>query len=445
MNDTLQATRRRLEEIERELASYREQHSRLKARWEQEKELLRRIRDIKEQIEQTKLEAADAERIGDYGRVAELRYGVLLTLQQELDTLNNRLAELQESGALLKEEVTAEDIAEIVAKWTGIPVQRMLESERTKLLKMEERIHERIVDQEEAISTIANAIRRARAGLADPNRPIGSFIFLGTTGVGKTEMAKALAEFLFDEENAIVRIDMSEYMEKHSVSRLIGAPPGYVGYEEGGQLTEAVRRRPYSVVLFDEIEKAHNDVFNVLLQVLDDGRLTDNKGRTVNFRNTIIIMTSNLGTEVLLDRLHEVTEENRDDIMRNARIQIAQILRERFRPEFLNRIDEIIIFKPLVRSEIRQIVLLQVRSLQKRLEAANIQLELTDEVADWLGTIGFDPQFGARPLKRAIQRYISDPLSLRILAGDFTSGDRIIVRLDERGLPAFYKENTTSS
>jgi ATP-dependent Clp protease ATP-binding subunit ClpB len=321
----------------------------------------------------------------------------------------------------------------------------MLESERTKLLKMEERIHERIVDQEEAISTIANAIRRARAGLADPNRPIGSFIFLGTTGVGKTEMAKALAEFLFDEENAIVRIDMSEYMEKHSVSRLIGAPPGYVGYEEGGQLTEAVRRRPYSVVLFDEIEKAHNDVFNVLLQVLDDGRLTDNKGRTVNFRNTIIIMTSNLGTEVLLDRLHEVTEENRDDIMRNARIQIAQILRERFRPEFLNRIDEIIIFKPLVRSEIRQIVLLQVRSLQKRLEAANIQLELTDEVADWLGTIGFDPQFGARPLKRAIQRHISDPLSLRILAGDFTSGDRIIVRLDERGLPAFYKENTTSS
>jgi ATP-dependent Clp protease ATP-binding subunit ClpB len=445
MNDTLQATRRRLEEIERELASYREQHSRLKARWEQEKELLRRIRDIKEQIEQTKLEAADAERIGDYGRVAELRYGVLLTLQQELDTLNNRLAELQESGALLKEEVTAEDIAEIVAKWTGIPVQRMLESERTKLLKMEERIHERIVDQEEAISTIANAIRRARAGLADPNRPIGSFIFLGTTGVGKTEMAKALAEFLFDDENAIVRIDMSEYMEKHSVSRLIGAPPGYVGYEEGGQLTEAVRRRPYSVVLFDEIEKAHNDVFNILLQVLDDGRLTDNKGRTVNFRNTIIIMTSNLGTEVLLDRLHEVTEENRDDIMRDARIQIAQILRERFRPEFLNRIDEIIIFKPLVRSEIRQIVLLQVRSLQKRLEAANIQLELTDEVADWLGTIGFDPQFGARPLKRAIQRHISDPLSLRILAGDFTSGDRVIVRLDERGLPAFYKENTTSS
>jgi len=445
MNDTLQATRRRLEEIERELASYREQHSRLKARWEQEKELLRRIRDIKEQIEQTKLEAADAERIGDYGRVAELRYGVLLTLQQELDTLNNRLAELQERGALLKEEVTAEDIAEIVAKWTGIPVQRMLESERTKLLKMEERIHERIVDQEEAISTIANAIRRARAGLADPNRPIGSFIFLGTTGVGKTEMAKALAEFLFDDENAIVRIDMSEYMEKHSVSRLIGAPPGYVGYEEGGQLTEAVRRRPYSVVLFDEIEKAHNDVFNVLLQVLDDGRLTDNKGRTVNFRNTIIIMTSNLGTEVLLDRLHEVTEENRDEIMRDARIQIAQILRERFRPEFLNRIDEIIIFKPLVRSEIRQIVILQVRSLQKRLEAANIQLELTDEVADWLGTIGFDPQFGARPLKRAIQRHISDPLSLRILAGDFTSGDRIIVRLDERGLPAFYKENTTSS
>ncbi len=445
MNDTLQATRRRLEEIERELASLREKHAALKARWEQEKQLISRIRDIKEQIEQTKLEAADAERIGDYGRVAELRYGVLLELQKELDQLNERLAELQASGALLKEEVTAEDIAEIVAKWTGIPVQRMLESERTKLLKMEERLHQRIVDQEEAITTIANAIRRARAGLADPNRPIGSFIFLGTTGVGKTEMAKALAEFLFDDENAIVRIDMSEYMEKHSVSRLIGAPPGYVGYEEGGQLTEAVRRRPYSVVLFDEIEKAHNDVFNVLLQVLDDGRLTDNKGRTVNFRNTIIIMTSNLGTEVLLDRLHEVTEENREEIMREARVRIAEILRQRFRPEFLNRIDEIIVFKPLVRSEIRQIVLLQIRALQQRLEANGIHLELTDEVADWLGTIGFDPQFGARPLKRAIQRHITDPLSLRILAGDFTSGDRIVVRLDERGLPEFYKENAASS
>ncbi|KXB98107.1 MAG: hypothetical protein AA908_01505 [Chlorobi bacterium NICIL-2] len=445
MNDTLQATRRRLEEIERELASLREKHAALKARWEQEKQLISRIRDIKEQIEQTKLEAADAERIGDYGRVAELRYGVLLELQKELDQLNERLAELQASGALLKEEVTAEDIAEIVAKWTGIPVQRMLESERTKLLKMEERLHQRIVDQEEAITTIANAIRRARAGLADPNRPIGSFIFLGTTGVGKTEMAKALAEFLFDDENAIVRIDMSEYMEKHSVSRLIGAPPGYVGYEEGGQLTEAVRRRPYSVVLFDEIEKAHNDVFNVLLQVLDDGRLTDNKGRTVNFRNTIIIMTSNLGTEVLLDRLHEVTEENREEIMREARVRIAEILRQRFRPEFLNRIDEIIVFKPLVRSEIRQIVLLQIRALQQRLEANGIHLELTDEVADWLGTIGFDPQFGARPLKRAIQRHITDPLSLRILAGDFTSGDRIVVKLDERGLPAFYKENVASS
>lgn len=444
MNDTLTATRRRLEEIERELASLREEYARLKARWEEEKSLISRIRSIKEQIEQTKLEAADAERIGDYGRVAELRYGVLLQLQKELDQLNEQLAKLQAEGAMLKEEVGAEDIAEIVAKWTGIPVQRMLESERTKLLKMEERLHQRIVDQDEAITTIANAIRRSRAGLSDPNRPIGSFIFLGTTGVGKTEMAKALAEFLFDDENAIVRIDMSEYMEKHSVSRLIGAPPGYVGYEEGGQLTEAVRRRPYSVVLFDEIEKAHNDVFNVLLQVLDDGRLTDNKGRTVNFRNTIIIMTSNLGTEVLLERLHEVTEDNRDEIMREARVRIAEILRQRFRPEFLNRIDEIIVFKPLTRSEIRQIVLLQVRSLQKRLEQNGIHFEMTDEVADWLGTVGFDPQFGARPLKRAIQRHITDPLSLKILAGEFVAGDRIVARLDERGLPAFYKENTAS-
>lgn len=442
MNETITATRRRLEEIERDLASLHKQHTELKARWEKEKALLSRIRDIKEQIEQTKLEAAEAERVGDYGRVAELRYGVLLQLRKELDQLNQALNQLQAEGAMLKEEVGAEDIAEIVAKWTGIPVQRMLESERTKLLKMEERLHQRIVDQEEAITTIANAIRRARAGLADPNRPIGSFIFLGTTGVGKTEMAKALAEFLFDDDNAIVRIDMSEYMEKHSVSRLIGAPPGYVGYEEGGQLTEAVRQRPYSVVLFDEIEKAHNDVFNILLQVLDDGRLTDNKGRTVNFRNTIIIMTSNLGTEVLLERLHEVTEENREEIMRDARIRIADILRHRFRPEFLNRIDEIIIFKPLTRSEIRQIVRLQIRGLQQRLEQTGIRFELSDEVADWLGTIGFEPQFGARPLKRAIQRYITDPLSLRLLAGEFVAGDRIEVRLDERGLPRFYKENS---
>lgn len=441
----MHATRRRLEEIERELAQLREEHARLKARWEEEKTLISRIRDIKEQIEQTKLEAAEAERIGDYGRVAELRYGALLSLQKELEQLNGQLAQLQSSGAMLKEEVDAEDIAEIVAKWTGIPVQRMLESERTKLLKMEERLHQRIVDQDEAITTIANAIRRARAGLSDPHRPIGSFIFLGTTGVGKTEMAKALAEFLFDDENAIVRIDMSEYMEKHSVSRLIGAPPGYVGYEEGGQLTEAVRRRPYSVVLFDEIEKAHNDVFNVLLQVLDDGRLTDNKGRTVNFRNTIIIMTSNLGTEVLLERLPHVTEENRDEIMREARVQIANILRQRFRPEFLNRIDEIIIFKPLVQSEIRQIVRLQVSALQKRLDGIGIHFELSDEVADWLGSIGFDPQFGARPLKRAIQRYIADPLALRVLAGDFAAGDRVVARLNERGLPDFYKENTAAS
>ncbi|GIV54479.1 MAG: hypothetical protein KatS3mg039_0997 [Candidatus Kapaibacterium sp.] len=445
MTDPMHATRRRLEEIERELAQLREEHARLKARWEEEKTLISRIRDIKEQIEQTKLEAAEAERIGDYGRVAELRYGALLSLQKELEQLNGQLAQLQSSGAMLKEEVDAEDIAEIVAKWTGIPVQRMLESERTKLLKMEERLHQRIVDQDEAITTIANAIRRARAGLSDPHRPIGSFIFLGTTGVGKTEMAKALAEFLFDDENAIVRIDMSEYMEKHSVSRLIGAPPGYVGYEEGGQLTEAVRRRPYSVVLFDEIEKAHNDVFNVLLQVLDDGRLTDNKGRTVNFRNTIIIMTSNLGTEVLLERLPHVTEENRDEIMREARVQIANILRQRFRPEFLNRIDEIIIFKPLVQSEIRQIVRLQVSALQKRLDGIGIHFELSDEVADWLGSIGFDPQFGARPLKRAIQRYIADPLALRVLAGDFAAGDRVVARLDERGLPDFYKENTAAS
>lgn len=334
-NESTVATRKRLEEIERELTELREEYHALKSRWSVEKEHIQSLRSLKEHIEQTKRDAETAEREGDLGKVAELRYGQLHMLTKKLEEEKKQLDASQSAGKMLKEEVGAEDIAEIVARWTGIPVQRMLETERTKLLSMEDRLHERVINQSDAIRVIANAIRRSRAGLSDANKPIGSFIFLGTTGVGKTEVAKALAEFLFDDESAIVRIDMSEYMEKHSVSRLVGAPPGYVGYEEGGQLTEAVRQRPYSVVLFDEIEKAHNDVFNILLQVLDDGRLTDSKGRTVNFTNTIVIMTSNLGTEFLQDKLNEVTEDNRDELVNTARAHILELLRQRMRPSFL--------------------------------------------------------------------------------------------------------------
>jgi len=428
--DATVATRKRLEEIEAELAQLRAQYEELRRRWDWEKQLLQQIRSVKAQIEQLRIEAADAERVGDYGRVAEIRYGRIPELERQLQHLNE---ELDCSGRMLKEEVDAEDIAEIVAKWTGIPVQRMLEGERTKLLHMEERLHQRIVDQEDAVQAIANAIRRSRAGLQDPNRPIGSFIFLGTTGVGKTEMARALAEFLFDDENALIRIDMSEYMERHTVSRLIGAPPGYVGYEEGGQLTEAVRTRPYSVVLFDEIEKAHPEVFNVLLQVLEDGRLTDGKGRTVNFRNTIIIMTSNLGTELIQEALEGLTEENRAEVMERLREPILELLRRRFRPEFLNRIDEIIIFKPLLRSEVKRIAELQLERLRQRLQQRGLELEVTDAALDWLATIGFDPQFGARPLRRAIERFVANPLALKLLAGEFTAGETVVVDRDASG------------
>lgn len=437
--DTTLATRKRLEEIERELNDLREEYHALKSRWSVEKEHIQSLRSLKEQIEKTKRDAETAERDGDLGKVAELRYGQLHMLTKKLEEEKKQLDASQSAGKMLKEEVGAEDIAEIVARWTGIPVQRMLETERTKLLSMEERLHERVINQSDAIRVIANAIRRSRAGLSDANKPIGSFIFLGTTGVGKTEVAKALAEFLFDDESAIVRLDMTEYMEKHSVSRLIGAPPGYVGYEEGGQLTEAVRQRPYSVVLFDEIEKAHNDVFNVLLQVLDDGRLTDSKGRTVNFTNTIVIMTSNLGTEFLQDKINDVTDDNRDDLVNSARVHILELLRQRMRPEFLNRIDEIILFKPLTRSEIRQIVQLHLRSLRRKLSNEGITLNLDDDVLDWIAQVGYDPQYGARPLKRALQRYVTDALAMKILAGEFGSGDTVTVHVRDTGGLEFIK------
>ncbi len=431
--DSESSTRKRLEEIDRELADLREEHDRLKSRWTIEKRHIQALRSIKEDIGSVKLEAEEAERQGDLGKVAELRYGRLHQLQKQLEMEKAELDKVQQSGKMLKEEVESEDVAEIVARWTGIPVQRMLETERTKLLTMEDRLHQRVINQSDAIRVISNAIRRSRAGLADANKPIGSFIFLGTTGVGKTEVARALAEFLFDDEAAIVRIDMSEYMEKHSVSRLVGAPPGYVGYEEGGQLTEAVRQRPYSVVLFDEIEKAHNDVFNILLQVLDEGRLTDSKGRTVNFTNAIVIMTSNLGTEFLQDKMQGLNEDNRDTIVNEARVQIIELLRQRMRPEFLNRIDEIILFKPLTRFEIRQIVALHVKKLKDRLMRDNITMIADDEVLDWLAQNGWDPQYGARPLKRAIQRLLADPISMKILASEIASGDTMVVRVLETG------------
>jgi ATP-dependent Clp protease ATP-binding subunit ClpB len=436
-DDVRIATKKRLEEIDRELSDLQTEHSALRARWELEKHHIQSIRAIKAEIEDVKVRAADAERIGDYGTVAELRYGRILELEKELVAANADLAIVQKDSALLKEEIDDSDIAEVVAKWTGIPVSRMLESERTKLLSMEHRLHERVIGQHEAVVAVSNAIRRSRAGLQDARRPIGSFIFLGSTGVGKTEMARALAEFLFDDESALVRVDMSEYMEKHSVARLIGAPPGYVGYEEGGQLTEAVRRRPYSVVLLDEIEKAHPDVFNVLLQVLDDGRLTDGQGREVDFTNAIIIMTSNLGSELMQDRLLEVTEENRDAITVQMRREIVDLLKRRLRPEFLNRIDEIILFKPLVPSEVQRIAELQIADVATRMKALGIQLRVTAECMEWLSKRGYDVQLGARPLKRVIQRYVTDPLALHVLGADVRAGEEVTVDADETGRITF--------
>ena len=428
----------RLAEIDAELARLNEDRGRIRARWDLEKELIQSIRSMKGEIEDLRTEADELERTGELARVAEIRYGQMTLLQKELEDANRRLEEAQRDERLLKEEVDAEDIADVVSRWTGIPVSRMLETERTKLLRMEDRLHERVIGQEEAVTAVSNAIRRARAGLQDQDRPIGSFIFMGTTGVGKTELARALAEFLFDDEKAMIRIDMSEYMEKFAVSRLVGAPPGYVGYEEGGQLTEAVRRRPYSVLLLDEIEKAHPDVFNILLQVLDDGRLTDSQGRVVNFTNTIIIMTSNLGSHMIQERM-EQGKDDRDAMMGELRGELFSLLRKSLRPEFLNRIDDIVIFKPLTIEEIRMIVDLQIERVGRMLRGSGIAMTITDEAKDWLAKLGYDPSFGARPLKRIIQRHIINPLSSSLLEGEFSAGDAVRVKLDESGLISFEK------
>ncbi len=426
------ASAKRLEELQDELSELVNERVNLRSHWDAEKEKIQKIREMKSEIENLKQEAEKFERDGDFGKVAEIRYGKIVNLERQLKEETQKLAQAQQDKKMLKEEVDAEDIAEVVAKWTGIPVSKMLESERSKLLKLEDELHQRVIGQDEAVSAVSNAIRRSRSGLQDANKPIGSFIFLGTTGVGKTELARALAEILFDDEHAMIRIDMSEYMEKFSVSRLIGAPPGYVGYEEGGQLTEAVRRRPYSVVLLDEIEKAHPDVFNVLLQVLDDGRLTDNQGRTVNFKNTIIIMTSNLGSHLIQDRLEAFDEDNVETFMGELRQQMHDLLRKTIRPEFLNRIDEVVLFKPLSRLEIRKIVDIQLKRVQKMLKEKEIILDVSDEAKDWLAQLGYDVNYGARPLKRVIQKYLINPLSQELLASNFVDGDTIKVKVGEK-------------
>jgi ATP-dependent Clp protease ATP-binding subunit ClpB len=416
-------SRERLAALEKELANLQEQARGLRQRWEQEKGAMNGIRDIKERIEQVKHEAERAERSADFARAAELRYGQLGELQRGLAAEEARLGEVRGDHPLLKEEVDAEDIAEVVANWTHVPVTKMLEGEVQKLLHIEERLHDRVIGQDDAISAVANAVRRGRAGLSDPNRPIGSFIFLGPTGVGKTELARALAQFLFDDEQAMVRLDMSEYMEKHTVSRLVGAPPGYVGYEEGGQLTEAVRRRPYCVLLLDEIEKAHPDVFNILLQLLEDGRLTDGQGRTVDFKNAVVIMTSNLGSDLIAELPHDASAA----AVAKVREQVMETLRLRFRPEFLNRVDEVIVFSRLDQAQLRQIVVIQLRGLTDRLATRKLQLSVSPAAVDLLAEEGYDPTYGARPLKRVIQRRLQDPIAMAILEGRYGEGDTIQV------------------
>ena len=427
----------KLDQIAEQMANLDEERQALRARWQQEKELIQRIQKAKEEIEEARVEAEELERQGEYGQVAEIRYGRIPKLEEEVETANAELEKVQEHGSLLKEEVDDEDIAEIVGRWTGIPVSRMLESERMKLLRIEDELKKRVVGQEEAVEAVANAVRRGRAGLQEASRPIGSFIFLGTTGVGKTELAKALAQFLFNDEAAMVRIDMSEYQERHTVSRLVGAPPGYVGYEEGGQLTEAVRRRPYSVVLLDEIEKAHPEVFNTLLQVLDDGRLTDNKGRIADFTNTIVIMTSNLGSEIIQQRMDALDGELTEQAEEHLRAELMNLLKTRLRPEFLNRVDEIVMFRPLGREQIREIVEIQF-GLTERVAEKNhaLTLVLTDAAKDWLAERGFDPVFGARPLKRVLQRQIANKLAEEILSGWIEDGETVRIDLaeDESGL-----------
>ena len=428
----------KLEQLSKEIAELKEQESSYKAKWEAERGLVNKIQQNKQQIEQLKFEAERAEREGDYGKVAEIRYGKLKALEDEINRIQDQLKDTQGGDAMIKEEVTSEDIADVVSRWTGIPVSKMLQSEREKLLHLEEELHKRVIGQDEAIQAVSDAVRRSRAGLQDPKRPIGSFIFLGTTGVGKTELAKALAEYLFDDETLMTRIDMSEYQEKFSVSRLIGAPPGYVGYDEGGQLTEAVRRKPYSVVLFDEIEKAHPDVFNILLQVLDDGRLTDNKGRVVNFKNTIIIMTSNLGSGYIQSQFEKLTPQTgtqaREALIEETKKEVLGMLKKTIRPEFLNRIDETIMFLPLTQEQIKQVVRLQINGITQMLEGNGVTLQLTDAALDFLADAGYDPEFGARPVKRAIQRYLLNDLSKTMLAQHIDRTRPIIVDADKNGL-----------
>jgi ATP-dependent Clp protease ATP-binding subunit ClpB len=432
-------SKERLEKLEKELADLKEERGRLSAHWQQEKELIQQSRTLKEQQEALRGEIERAQRAGDYTKASELQYGRVPQLEQQIRDVEAKLADIQKGHRMLKEEVDEEDIAEVVSKWTHIPLNRLLEGEVQKLIQMEDRLHQRVIGQDEAITAVANAIRRARAGLQDPNRPLGTFMFLGPTGVGKTELARALAEFLFDDEHAMIRVDMSEYQEKHTVSRMIGAPPGYVGYDESGQLTEAVRRRPYAVVLFDEIEKAHPEVLNVLLQLLDDGRLTDGKGRTVDFKNTVVIMTSNLGSSYITERT--MSEDGAID--EGTRRQVTEALREHFRPEFLNRIDEIIFFHALGREHMKRIIDIQIGGLTKRLEERKIHVTLTDRAKDALVHEGYDPAYGARPLKRTIQRRVLDPLALRVLQGDFAEGDVIAVDAGAEGL-TFAKQKQES-
>ena len=416
---------KKVNELSEEIANLSTERDSLKARWKAEKDLVEAINNQGEQIENFKLEADQAERAGDYGKVAELRYGKIKEAQDRVEELKKQLADTQVDNRMLKEEVTSEDIAGVVSRWTGVPVTKMIQSEREKLLHMEGELHKRVAGQEEAIEAISDAIRRSRAGLQDKRKPIGSFIFLGTTGVGKTELAKALAEYLFNDEHAMIRIDMSEYQERHAVSRLIGAPPGYVGYDEGGQLTEAVRRKPYSVILLDEIEKAHPDVFNILLQVLDDGRLTDNKGRVVDFKNTIIIMTSNIGSHLIQDNFKDLSELNREAVIAKTKTELFELLKQTIRPEFLNRIDELIMFTPLNREELRDIVSLQFKGVQNTLAEMGVEIEASEEALDWLAQLGYDPQFGARPLKRVIQKRILNELSKEILSGKIDKDSKI--------------------
>ena len=418
---------RKLEQLQEEIANLKEESKKYRAKWSSEKELIENIQQSKIEIENLKYEADRAEREGDYGRVAEIRYGKIKAEENRIAENQSRLVEIQGNNAMIKEEVDSQDIADVVSRWTGIPVTKMLQGEKEKLLHLEEELHRRVVGQDEAIAAVSDAVRRNRAGLNDPKRPIGSFIFLGTTGVGKTELAKALAEYLFDDENMMTRIDMSEYQEKFSVTRLIGSPPGYVGYEEGGQLTEAIRRKPYSVVLFDEIEKAHPDVFNTLLQVLDDGRLTDNKGRTVNFKNTIIIMTSNIGSTLIRENFEQINTQNRNEIIEKTKNEVFELLKKAIRPEFLNRIEEIIMFAPLDESQITEIVKMQLNGIKNMLAENGVKLEITEKALEFIAAEGYDPQFGARPVKRAIQRYVLNDLSKELISGKVNNEQPIIV------------------